>query len=83
YGVFLMSSFLGIVGFICSILLIVIHVANLQSFGLPFLTPYSPPIWRSMLPSTFRIPFTRMNKRPKELHTYDNTRKRDKTNETE
>ncbi|MEC2550623.1 spore germination protein [Bacillus tropicus] len=83
YGVFLMSSFLGIVGFICSILLIVIHVANLQSFGLPFLTPYSPPIWKSMLPSTFRIPFTRMNKRPKELHTYDNTRKRDKTNETE
>ncbi|BBK99527.1 spore germination protein GerXA [Bacillus anthracis] len=81
YGVFLMSSFLGIVGFICSILLIVIHVANLRSFGLPFLAPYSPPVFSSMLPSTFRIPFTRMKKRPKELHTYDNTRQRTNNDE--
>lgn len=76
-----MSSFLGIVGFICSILLIVIHVANLRSFGLPFLAPYSPPVFSSMLPSTFRIPFTRMKKRPKELHTYDNTRQRTNNDE--
>lgn len=42
YGVFNVFL-LGIVGFICSILLIVIHVANLRSFGLPFLAPYSLP----------------------------------------
>lgn len=42
YGVLFLSSFLGIVGFIFSILLIVIHVANLESFGLPFVSPYSP-----------------------------------------
>ena len=81
YVVFLLSSFFGIVGFIFSILVIVIHVANLRSFGLPFLAPYSPPVFSSMLPSTFRIPFTKMKKRPKELHTYDNTRQRTNNDE--
>lgn len=81
YGVLFLSSFLGIVGFIFSILLIVIHVANLESFGLPFVSPYSPPIFSSMLPSTIRIPFTKMKRRPKELHTNDNTRQAGNENE--
>ncbi|MED0965643.1 spore germination protein [Bacillus paramycoides] len=81
YVVFLISSLLGIVGFIFCIFVIVIHVVNLRSFGVPFFTPYSPPVFKSMLAATFRIPFTYMNRRPKELHTQDNTRKRESTDE--
>lgn len=75
YFVFIFSSLLGIVGFIFSILVIVIHVVNLRSMGLSYFSPYSPPIFKSMLAATFRLPFMQMNKRPKELHTYDKKRK--------
>lgn len=81
YVVFLVSSLLGIVGFIFCVLVMVIHVVNLRSFGVPFFTPYSPPVFKSMLAATFRLPFTYMKKRPEELHTQDNTRKRESTDE--
>lgn len=75
--VYILSSFFGIVGFIFAILLITIHVVNLRPFGIPFMTPYSPLVPSSVLPATFRVRFKNMLKRPKELHTNDDTRKKD------
>lgn len=77
YFVYILSSFLGIVGFIIAIFFITIHVVNLRSFGMPFMAPYSPLVPSSVVPATFRIRFKNMLKRPKELHTNDSTRKKD------
>ncbi|MDQ0202020.1 spore germination protein GerXA [Neobacillus ginsengisoli] len=77
YFVYIFSSFLGVVGLIFAIFIIFIHLVNLRSFGIPFMTPYSPFVPSSVLPATFRVRFKNMLKRPKELHTNDSTRKKD------
>lgn len=77
YFVYILSSFLGVVGFIIAIFFITIHVVNLRSFGMPFMAPYSPLVPSSVVPATFRIRFKNMLKRPKELHTNDSTKKKD------
>ncbi len=40
YLVFLLSAFLGLYGFVIGIMLVFIHLADLKSFGIPYLSPY-------------------------------------------
>jgi len=41
YLVILLSSFLGLLGFWLSLLIVLIHMASLRSFGIPYLFPYA------------------------------------------
>lgn len=76
--VFLLSSIFGIVGFICSVFLIVTYVVNLRSFGLPYFSPYSPAaVPRSIRAATLRSRYKNKIKRPRELSPQDATRKKE------
>ncbi|CRK81284.1 spore germination protein [Neobacillus massiliamazoniensis] len=77
YFVYILSSLLGVVGLIFAVFIIFIHVVNLSSFGVPFMTPYSPFVPSSAIPATFRVRFKKMIRRPKEIHTNDSTKKKD------
>ncbi|MEK3724716.1 spore germination protein [Paenibacillus sp. FSL H8-0034] len=77
-GILLISSFLGIFGFFLSIFVLLISLANLKSFGIPFLAPISPITWRDVTASLVRLPASFQNKRPKMLNVQDSTRERSK-----
>ncbi|MCQ6557286.1 spore germination protein [Paenibacillus mendelii] len=75
-GILIVSSFLGIFGFLLSVFVVLISLANLRSFGIPYLAPISPLILRDLVQALFRVPATYLKKRPKMLNTQDSTRKR-------
>lgn len=55
--VFLVSSLLGMFGFILSILSLVLYLVRLQSFGLPYLWPVSPPSLSGIIQGIVRVPW--------------------------
>ncbi|CAM5787817.1 spore germination protein [Brevibacillus borstelensis] len=58
------ASFLGIYGILVGILLIMGHMANLRSFGVPYLSPLAPMSIGDFKDVLIRAPWTIMEKRP-------------------
>ncbi len=73
--VLLLSSFLGMFGFFIAVFTLVVHLATLESYGVPYLAPISPYIARDVSQGLFRKPVKDMFRRPKVLRTKDSTRK--------
>lgn len=65
--VLLVSSILGMFGFLFSLLVITLYLANLRSFGMPYLSPLSPPIASDLYKVLFRIPWLKSDRPPKIL----------------
>lgn len=70
-GLFLMSSFLGMYGLLLGVVLMVLYMARLQTFGIPYLSPLSPPKFKDMVQSVLRFPWNKMNQKPQDLNTID------------
>ncbi|WP_028548438.1 spore germination protein [Paenibacillus sp. UNC451MF] len=70
-SVFIICSILGLYGLILSIILLVFYMSKLQSFGVPYLSPLSPPIPKDILKSFLRGPWSKMRSRPRVLNTMD------------
>ncbi|GIP18986.1 spore germination protein [Paenibacillus montaniterrae] len=66
---FVLSSFLGIYGFITAYIIFILFLSRLQSFGVPYLAPLSPLNLRGFLISIFQTPLRFREKRPAYLHT--------------
>ncbi len=65
YIIIFFSAVLGLFGFWIGALLILIHLVNLKSFGIPFMFPFTSAENVSDLKDTFfRLPIIRMKKRP-------------------
>ncbi|MWV43185.1 spore germination protein [Paenibacillus sp. HJL G12] len=73
--VLLLSSFLGMFGFFIAVFSLVVHLATLECYGVPYLAPISPYIGRDVWEGLFRKPVKDMIRRPKVLRTKDSTRK--------
>ncbi|MFW5434797.1 spore germination protein [Paenibacillus apiarius] len=71
------SSVLGMYGFFLMMLAILVYLSTLQSFGIPYLAPLSPPIFKDMLQSLFGVPVKWLKRRPAMLNTTDDTRQGD------
>ncbi len=74
--ILLCSSMLGIMGFIISLLLLIIYMSSLRSFGIPYLAPVSPIIFKDFIPNLVPIPWRNRNRRPEKLQTIDSDRMR-------
>ncbi|OPA73317.1 spore germination protein [Paenibacillus selenitireducens] len=72
--VLIVSSVLGMYGFIISLITIVFYLSIQQAFGIPYLAPISPPIFRDMIVALFTLPVKILKRRPAMLHTTDDTR---------
>lgn len=76
-AIIIAASLLGIFGFLISIFAILVYVAKIRSFGLPYLAPVSPFNFEDLGHAIFRMPRTKIGRRPKILNTIDSTRKKD------
>ncbi|GAA3399562.1 spore germination protein [Paenibacillus hodogayensis] len=70
-AVFLVSCVVGMFGFILSLILLLFYMSKLRSFGIPYLAPISPPVFKDFLKANFRLPWSKMTSRPQTLHTSD------------
>ncbi|GIP27046.1 spore germination protein [Paenibacillus sp. J23TS9] len=73
--VLMLSSFLGMFGFFIALFSLVLHLATLECYGVPYLAPISPYINRDAWEGLLRKPIKDMFRRPKVLRTQDPTRK--------
>ncbi|WP_126425420.1 spore germination protein [Brevibacillus marinus] len=71
----IVTAFLGLFGFLLSVFAILVYLANLRSFGIPYLAPISPINMRDFVHSLFRAPASKIQKRPDILDTRDSTRR--------
>ncbi|OAB37562.1 spore gernimation protein GerA [Paenibacillus macquariensis subsp. macquariensis] len=70
-GLFVMSSVLGMYGLILGVILLVIYMSRLQTFGIPYLSPLSPPIVKDIAKTVLRFPWIRTTRKPQDLNTID------------
>ncbi|WP_438350467.1 spore germination protein [Paenibacillus sp. FA6] len=70
-GLFFLAALLGLYGLILGSILLVIYMSRLKSFGVPYLSPLSPPIYKDMIATLFRLPWIKTKDRPTDLHTID------------
>ncbi|SDX51857.1 spore germination protein [Paenibacillus sp. CF384] len=75
--IMIISSILGMFGFFMSIFFVVAYLSDLKSFGIPYLSPISPPSWPDLVGAILKKPAKLMNKRPQNLHLQDDTRMKD------
>ena len=79
YIVLIFSAFLGLYGFWLALILMLIHMASLKSFHIPFLYPFcsaSVNNYNDLEDSIFRLPLWFMKKRP--IFSNDKHRQREK-----
>lgn len=64
---FLIGSFLGMYGMILGMILLVVYLSRLRSFGVPYLPALAPPRFWELLKSLSALPWKFMDKRPRFL----------------
>lgn len=60
-----LAGTLGLLGVMLGIIAIVVHLCTLRSFGVPYLTPMAPLIPRDIKYVLIRLPWWKMNTRPR------------------
>lgn len=75
--VLLCGSTLGIYGFNLSVIAIIVYLASLKSFGVPYLAPLSPIHWKDVVMALLRKPWYMKNQRAEILQTKDTTRQQE------
>ncbi len=84
YGVIALSAVFGLYGFLVAMLIILIHLSSLESFGIPFLSPYNVSDqnrFSDLKDTFFRAPTFMQNIRPIFARDSQKTRLRDESNE--
>lgn len=76
FMVMICASFLGMYGFMLGLMGVLLYLASLSSFGLPYLAPLSPITWRDLALVFSRVPWVKKNARPQMLNTVDDTRQK-------
>ncbi|PWW01260.1 GerA spore germination protein [Paenibacillus cellulosilyticus] len=76
---FLFSAMFGIYGFIFSLILFIVYLSGLESFGVPYLAPISPLNIRQALAALFKLPRGMNKRRPASLYTQKPNREGQKT----
>jgi spore germination protein KA len=71
FPIMIIAAIFGLYGIMLAIILIVIHLSALKSFGVPYLTPLSPRRFLDMKDSLVRAPLYWMQKRPTFLSVGD------------
>ncbi|MEI7027717.1 spore germination protein [Paenibacillus sp. y28] len=76
-GLYLVACFLGMYGLILGLIALLFYMSKLKSFGVPYLSPLSPPIFKDMLQALMRLPWRKMQNRPEILHPIDPDHQKD------
>ncbi|MBO7743489.1 spore germination protein [Paenibacillus sp. MWE-103] len=76
-AIMIVCSILGMFGFFLSAFFVVAYLSDLKSFGIPYLSPLSPPNWADLAGALLKKPANRMKKRAQNLHLQDDTKMED------
>jgi len=77
FAFFFIASFVGMYGLIMAMILLIFYMSRLRSFGVPYLTPLSPPVFKDIMTGFLRLPWRIMRNRPKVLRPNDPDRQGD------
>ncbi|MFC5403878.1 spore germination protein [Cohnella soli] len=77
FPLLILASIFGVYGIFFGLILIIGHMANLRSFGVPYLTPISPLKLSDLKDVLIRAPQWALSTRPSFLHVRDDTRMSD------
>nr|WP_239565966.1 spore germination protein [Paenibacillus sacheonensis] len=77
--ILIVSSILGMFGFFMAVFFVVAYLSDLKSFGVPYLSPLSPPSWADITGALLKKPADRIRKRAQNLHLQDDTRMKDES----
>lgn len=75
FASFLMASVMGMYGFILSIILFLVYITSLNSFGVPYLAPLAPLKLKQALLTLFKVPYMQQKRRPSYLKTQQPVKK--------
>ena len=64
YLLMIFSSFFGIIGFVCGILLLIVNLCSIECFNKPYLLPFSPLRIKDMDNAILKRSITKIKKRP-------------------
>lgn len=65
FPILVLAGTLGLYGVICGVLAILVHLATLRSFGVPFMSPVMPLNTGDLKDTALRVPWWAMLKRPR------------------
>lgn len=72
----ILSSIIGLFGIVIGFLLVLYHLCTLESFGVPYLSPYVANEGKDMKDSLLRLPLSWLKKRPEFLKTMNKKRQK-------
>ncbi len=75
FPIMILASLFGLYGIACGLILIYVHLINLESFGIPYLSPLTPLVEADLNDTIVRAPWYSMRKRPLQL-TDNSTRQK-------
>ncbi|WP_243653067.1 spore germination protein [Tumebacillus sp. BK434] len=75
FPIMLLAAMFGLYGVMLFLIIIVVHLCSLKSFGVPYLSPFTQGTFRALGDSMIRIPLYKMTKRP-DVFAKDQERKR-------
>ncbi|WP_340021880.1 spore germination protein [Paenibacillus sp. FSL K6-1096] len=71
FPLIILAGMFGLYGVMIGTILILNHLLYLESFGVPYMTPYIPGNWRDLRDTLVRAPLWWMRRRPSFLHPRD------------
>ncbi|UFJ39191.1 spore germination protein [Brevibacillus humidisoli] len=74
FPMMIMAGIFGLYGIMLFLILIVIHLSSIKSFGVPYMSPLSPIKIRDMRDLLVRLPLSRMRRRPSLFNPLDEVR---------
>ncbi|MNN78647.1 Spore germination protein XA [compost metagenome] len=64
FALIALAGFIGLYGILFGVFIIVLHLASLRSFGMPYMSPIGPYHSKDLKDSIFRFPWPRLKSRP-------------------
>ncbi|GGJ99378.1 spore germination protein [Lentibacillus kapialis] len=74
FPMILLAATLGLLGIMLGVITIIVHLATLRSFGVPYLSPMAPMHFYEMKDTMIRAPWWKLNKRPRLTGKYNKYR---------
>lgn len=74
FPLMIVASMFGLFGIMIGLMLLLLHLVQLRSFGVPYMAPFAPLNLRDLRDSLIRIPWPWMKRRPSIYQTHNKTR---------
>jgi len=75
FAMMMLAATLGLFGIMTGVMILLIHLVGLRSFGVPYMTPLSPIRTANFKDFVVRAPWWKMNKRPVTIASRDNQKR--------